>query len=80
MSGDEYTKKALKTKHFEGSESTWIDQKISHAWVLFTYLYGYDVVQLRMKLHQSLPESGSLPSARRFAECILSGTRQGPLC
>jgi hypothetical protein len=27
-----------------------------------------------------LPESGSLPSARRFAECFLSGTRQISLC
>jgi hypothetical protein len=26
----------------------------------------------------SLPESGSLPSARRFAECFSSGTRQSP--
>jgi hypothetical protein len=25
-----------------------------------------------------LPESGSLPSARRFAECFLSGNRQSP--
>jgi hypothetical protein len=24
----------------------------------------------------TLPETGSLPSARRFAECFLSGTRQ----
>jgi hypothetical protein len=28
----------------------------------------------------SLPESGTLPSAGRFAECLLSGTRQSRLC
>jgi hypothetical protein len=28
--------------------------------------------------HQSLPESGSLPSARHFADGFLSGTRQSP--
>jgi hypothetical protein len=28
--------------------------------------------------HSTLPESGSLPSARTFAECFLSGTRQSP--
>jgi hypothetical protein len=28
----------------------------------------------------TLPESGSLPSARRFAECFLLGTRQRSLC
>jgi hypothetical protein len=28
----------------------------------------------------SLSEFGSLPSAQRFAECLLSGTRQKSLC
>jgi hypothetical protein len=28
----------------------------------------------------TLPESGLLPSARRFAECFLSGTRQKNIC
>jgi hypothetical protein len=30
--------------------------------------------------HPSLPESGPLPSAGRFAECFLSDTRQSRLC
>jgi hypothetical protein len=31
--------------------------------------------RFRGLLYPSLPESGSLPSARHFAECFLSGTR-----
>ena len=35
----------------------------------------------RSQLHKiSLPEAGSLPSAKWFAECCFSGTRQRRLC
>jgi hypothetical protein len=33
---------------------------------------------LVLSLVTALPESGTLPSAQRFAECFLSGTRQSP--
>ena len=33
-----------------------------------------------MKTKQALPETGTLPSAGSFAECILLGTRQRRLC
>ena len=31
-------------------------------------------------IQDTLPETGSLPSARWFAECCFSGTRQSRLC
>jgi hypothetical protein len=47
--------------------------------MFFAQLHVVDPVGMVGKVDDALPESDSLPSAWRFAECFLSGTQQIPV-